>query len=364
MNFSNHFNSNHVNTKISILLLLDEAIVGVQLHWYPSRYPNGVKHHRLTSIVFNSGFHTFHKSFTMHNFWNHLSWQGTVMPTCAYPGLPGDLLYEFPCLLSLFILVMSSSPYEPILLKSLMIYDSTHALCCFTCCIVLLPHMLSSKITNILPYSNMGISGTCYRYPNLLPSISCLHLPLKAKTTWYTELRENPILPWQLKHKDLPVSTILLIAWRDCLLDQKLGHPIIICQMDISVLPFKYITWTTELLCLANNFLQSSLMFWHCPLIQFKFQSKYSDSFIQNQLFCQSFSFLIYLLNTFYSACSTQLPFPLISPTNTTINKFHPISQTLISMLSLFSTPLCHSFLSPTLKSSLQKSLTAHLVHL
>ncbi len=71
------------------------------------------------------------------------------MISCAYSWFPVILLCGFPCLLSLCTLVMSGSAYEHILLLSLPIYDSMHALCCSTCCLVLHPHSHNSKIINI-----------------------------------------------------------------------------------------------------------------------------------------------------------------------------------------------------------------------
>ncbi len=59
-------------------------------------------------------------------------WEKSVMPICPYPGFPGILL--------------CGSPFEPMLLLSLLIYDSTHALCCFTCCLV--RHPFNSTIIN------------------------------------------------------------------------------------------------------------------------------------------------------------------------------------------------------------------------
>ncbi len=73
----------------------------------------------------------------------------SVMPSCAYLRFPGIFLCGFPCLLPLCTLVTSGSPYEPILLLSLLIYDSTHDLCCLTLCLVLQPHFCNSNVTNI-----------------------------------------------------------------------------------------------------------------------------------------------------------------------------------------------------------------------
>ncbi len=51
----------------------------------------------------------------------------SVMPSCAYSGIPEILLCRFLCLLSLCILVTSDSPCEPILLIASLICDSMHA---------------------------------------------------------------------------------------------------------------------------------------------------------------------------------------------------------------------------------------------
>ncbi len=60
--------------------------------------------------------------------WTCETWEWpVVMPSCAYPRFLRILLCGFQCLLSLWILVMSGSPCEPIFLIASLIYDSMHA---------------------------------------------------------------------------------------------------------------------------------------------------------------------------------------------------------------------------------------------
>ncbi len=88
----------------------------------------------------------------------------TMYPCTDYregdPGLLGNLISRFLCLLSFCTLVTSNSPHESLLLLALLVYDSTYAtllnmLLCDT------PTFPSFSNNTHFPYSNTGISLTC-----------------------------------------------------------------------------------------------------------------------------------------------------------------------------------------------------------
>ncbi len=78
-----------------------------------------------------------HKIFSRHILWRSRMIVMAVILSCVYPGYPRIILCGFLFLPSLCTLATTRVPREPIRFFPFMIYDSKHALCCFTCCFVL-----------------------------------------------------------------------------------------------------------------------------------------------------------------------------------------------------------------------------------